>query len=454
MDRDDLGNYRPVSNLPYLSKLLERAVADQLQTHLGQNNLHVKFQSAYRQGHSTETALLRVLNDLRSIVDKGNNALLVLLDLSAAFDTIDHSLLLDRLKSEVLLDNTVLEWFKSYLSDRSQQVLVGHAFSNDTPLLCGVPQGSVLGPLLFSLYTRQLSSLIQTFAVDHHLFADDSELYKCLPTDHDAALRAIATLESCCNEIKAWMNTNKLKLNEHKTDVLLCGTKNNRATVPADSIKIGEAEIPFSDRVKTLGVYLDSNLSLEDQVSETVKTCFFLIRNLSKARTFLTTKAAHTIAVSLILSRLDYCNSLLAGLPKSQLKRLQSAQNVAARIVTKTKKSEHITPVLKHLHWLPVHHRIHHKLLSITHRAVKENTPQYLAELIPRYSNLPKLRSSSTSLLERPKTKDIKTVTYGERTFKNLATLNYNLLPENIRNIDSVPGFRSALKTHLFREWA
>ena len=129
LDPEVLGNYRPVSNLPYLSKILERAVADQLQAHLDTNSLHVKFQSAYRRGHNTETALLRILNDLLVMIDGGNNGVLVLLDLSAAFDTLDHTLLLQRLHAEIGLDGSALDWFSSYLSCRSQQVLVGHALS-------------------------------------------------------------------------------------------------------------------------------------------------------------------------------------------------------------------------------------------------------------------------------------------------------------------------------------
>ena len=177
LDPEVLGNYRPVSNLPYLSKILERAVVDQLQAHLDTNGLHVKFQSAYRRGHSTETALLRILNDLLVMIGGGNKAILVLLDLSAAFDTLDHTLLLQRLHAEISLDGSALDWFSSYLSCRSQQVLVGHSLSAETPLLCGVPQGSVLSPLLFSLYTRQLADLIDKFCIDYHFFADDSELY-------------------------------------------------------------------------------------------------------------------------------------------------------------------------------------------------------------------------------------------------------------------------------------
>ena len=152
LDPEVLGNYRPVSNLPYLSKILERPVADQ--AHLDTNGLHVKFQSAYRRGHSTETALLRILNDLLVMIDGGNNAVLVLLDLSASFDTLDHTLLLQRLHAEIGLDGSALDCFSSYLSCRSQQVLVGHVLSAETPLLCRAfrrDRCSVLFSFLFTL---------------------------------------------------------------------------------------------------------------------------------------------------------------------------------------------------------------------------------------------------------------------------------------------------------------
>ena len=137
------------------------------------------------------------------MTDGGNNAVLVLLDLSAAFDTLDNALLLQRLHAEIGLDGSALDWFSSYLSCRSQQVLVGHALSAETPLLCGVPQGSVLGPLLFSLYSRQLADLIDKFCIDYHFFANDSELYSCLPTEHESALSsALRNVESCCRQIK------------------------------------------------------------------------------------------------------------------------------------------------------------------------------------------------------------------------------------------------------------
>ena len=452
LDPETLSNYRPVSNLPFLSKILEKAVAEQLVAHLDANNLQVKFQSAYRCAHSTETALLRVLNDLLSIVDSGDSALLVLHDLSAAFDTIDHSLLLQRLCVDVGLDDKVLAWFSSYLSGRIQQVLVGRAFSPESPLLYGVPQGSVLGPLLFSLYTSQLAALIQNFNIGYHFFADDSELYSRIPTDHSSALEAVRNMESCCDEIKLWMDRNKLKLNEDKTEVLLCGPVQRRERVPFASVQVGDACITFSDSVKTLGVVLDADLSMHEQISSVVRVCYFHIRSLSKARPYLTRQAANQIAVSLIISKLDYCNSLLAGLPQTEITRLQAVQNAAARVVVKARKYDHISPILKDLHWLPIEDRIQHKILSTTYRAVNDKVPQYLSELVPLYTPTRSLRSATKLLLDVPGPKDAKLKRYGQRAFKYVAPTLWNNLPGSIREKDSLQAFKSALKTHLFRQ--
>jgi hypothetical protein len=453
LDPEVLGNYRPVSNLPFLSKVLERAVADQLLSHLKENALHAKFQSAYRSGHSTESALLRVVNDLLTMVDGGNSALLVLLDLTAAFDTIDHGLLIQRLHTEIGVSNVVLSWFSSYLTNRSQQVLVGSSCSPETPLLCGVPQGSVLGPLLFSLYTRQLAELVQSFSLGHHFFADDSELYSCLPPDHDAALIQIKNVESCCTEIKNWMDKNRLKLNEDKTEVLLCGPPNRRKDVPVKSLQVAGVPIEFCEVVRTLGIHLDADLCFEKQISSVVKTCYYHIRSLSKIRPCLTQKAANSIAVALVLSKLDYCNSLLSGVPQKQVQRLQLVQNAAARVVTKSRRVDRITPILSELHWLPVQYRIRHKLLSLTFQSVTSSTPQYLSELITKHEPSRSLRSASKSLLTVPGPKECRTKRYGQRSFRYTAPSHWNSIPQPIRESTSIFSFKKSLKTHFFKEF-
>ena len=181
LDKEVFKNYRPVSNLNFISKILERVVAAKLHTHLDEAGLMTASQSAYRKHHSTESALLNIHNDILLNMAKGSVTALTLLDLSAAFDTIDHTILLDRLNGYYGISELALGWFKSYLSGRTQSVKVGSTLSNPVALQYGVPQGSVLGPILFSLYTNPISSIIQSHSsINYHFYADDSYTFHSL----------------------------------------------------------------------------------------------------------------------------------------------------------------------------------------------------------------------------------------------------------------------------------
>ena len=182
------------------------------------------------------------------------------------------------------------------------------------------------------------------------------------------------------------------------------------------------------------------------------RSCFFHIRSLSKVRPYITYKAASSTAVCLILSKLDYCNSLLLGLPQKQIKRLQAVQNAAARTVMKCKKTDHITPILRQLHWLPIRKRIRHKILSATYRSDHDNTPLYLSDLLQKHNPSRLLRSASRSLLDVPGPRDSKTKRYGQRAFRYVAPSHWNVLPESIKEKDSIQSFRPSLKTHFFTQ--
>ena len=175
---NDLKNYRPVSGLGFISKLVERVVASQLNDHVSLNGLENVRQSAYKLGHSTESALLSIKNDVHLAFAKGEATAVILLDQSAAFDTIDHDTLLNSLSSWFGVSGVVLDWFKSYLSDRVQCIKIGSILSDPKKLLYGVPQGSVLGPILFSLYTTPLSKVIRNHpGISFQFYADDTQLY-------------------------------------------------------------------------------------------------------------------------------------------------------------------------------------------------------------------------------------------------------------------------------------
>ena len=184
LDPDQLKNYRPVSSLSFISEVMEKIVAVRLPHHMQSHNLNETCkQSAYRKGHSTETAFLRIHNDLLTAADSHRTSCLVLPDLRAAFDTVDHNLLLTCLSDNVGLSGVPLTWLASCLSRRTQTVMTGSATSKPTGLTCGVPQGSVLGPILFTIYTAvELGKIIRKYGLEYNMYADDTQLYICAST--------------------------------------------------------------------------------------------------------------------------------------------------------------------------------------------------------------------------------------------------------------------------------
>jgi retron-type reverse transcriptase len=320
LDRNDLKNYRPVSNLSVLSKVLEKIVLQQLNEHLSFNKLMQSHQSAYRSGHSTETALLKIMNDILISLDKRNVSLLTLLDLSAAFDTIDHAILLKRLEMSFGIRGIALSWFESYLSNRSQNVVVNGLKSESSKLQFGVPQGSVLGPVLFLLYMSPLFDIVKLHNIGHHAFADDNQLYKDSSVSNIHA--SLHSMEHCVSAVKAWMTSNKLQLNDSKTEAMLlrspyCSFDEN--SLP-DCVQVGECEVNFVTSVTNLGVTFDHFADLSKHVQNICQISYNSIREISAIRNYLTVNATKTLMCSLVLSRLDYCNSLLHGCEKSTFK--------------------------------------------------------------------------------------------------------------------------------------
>ena len=260
LDQNMLKNYRPVSNLSLLSKLLERVALLQLTDHVSSNDLLERNQSAYRQNHSTETALLHITNCLLESTDQGCVSILSLLDLSAAFDTIDHSLLLERLHTTFGISGSALQWLRSYILDRFQVVVVNSISSTPQRLDFGVPQGSVLGPLLFVLYTQPVTCIIRQSGSDLHKFSDDTQLFSSsFPADFGTLIKQA---ETCVEHVKALMDSNKLKLNDDKTEALVLGTRSRISVCYSEHLEIGGSPIPFQPNVKSLGVVLDSSLTM------------------------------------------------------------------------------------------------------------------------------------------------------------------------------------------------
>ena len=211
IDRSILSNYRPISNLSYISKTLERIIAKQLQNYISNHTILHKLQSAYTTNKSTETTLLHIINKIKLYPNK-HPAVIVLLDLSATFDTINHNIIIRRLQN-IGISNTALDWFTSYLSYRTYSTSIDTSITDPRPITCGVPQGSVLGPILFNIYISPLLHLLDNYPdIYFHTYADDLQLYCHLPEPN----KNIDKLNDCINDIRIWLSSNSLLLNSQK----------------------------------------------------------------------------------------------------------------------------------------------------------------------------------------------------------------------------------------------
>uniref|UniRef100_A0A671UM61 Reverse transcriptase domain-containing protein n=1 Tax=Sparus aurata TaxID=8175 RepID=A0A671UM61_SPAAU len=441
LDPNVFDNYRPVSNLPFLSKILEKLVFNQVNDFLNRNNILEKHQSGFRRNHSTETALVKILNDIRWNLDNKKLTVLVLLDLSAAFDTVDHHILLNRLSHLVSLSGSVLNWFCSYLTDRCFYVSMDTCSSGTHEIGCGVPQGSILEPLLFNLYMLPLGDVIRRHGISFHSYADDTQLYIAVSPDETDQIDALL---NCIVDIKSWMAVNFLQLNQDKTEVLVIGPEGQR-----EKLFPKLQHFKPTQSVKNLGVIFDSELNFIPHIRNMTKIGFYHLKNIARVRPFLSQASTEVLMHAFISCRLDYCNALLSGLPKKSTLNLQLLQNSAARVLTRTRGREHITPVLESLHWLPVRFRIDFKVLLLVFKCLNGIAPSYLSDLLLPYQPSRTLRSSGSGLLSLPKPR---TKTHGEAAFSHYGPRLWNSLPENLRSAETVDIFKGRLKTHLFNQ--
>ena len=319
-----------MSNVSFISKLIEKVVTQQITKHISDCNLGEVYQSAYKAFTSTETALLRVKNDVLNAVDRREVVLLVLLDLSAAFDTIDHDILLHRLHDRLGMSGNALHWVRTYLKCRSCSVYIDGCSSDSSSLVFGVPQGSVIGPMMFVTYTLPVGDIIRKHNICFHVYADDTQLYVSFsPSIPGAAQAALKRLEDCISELQNWMNSNKLKLNSDKTEFFIAGSYHGLQKLPPLQLKVGQHVINSSTSVRNLGVFFDDQMSMTRQVNSIISSVNLQLRNIRRIQRHLNQDTKHHIVRALILSRMDYCNSLLYGIKSKDICRLQSLQHKA-----------------------------------------------------------------------------------------------------------------------------
>ena len=451
LDPTDPANFRPIANVSFISKVIEKVIACQLTSYLDTNNLLPTMQSGFRKGHSTETLLLRLLSDIYGAIDRSQLTLLALFDVSAAFDTVDHEILLKRLKISFGVSGTFLCWLESFLHERSLCVVRGSTRSPWVSAPYGLPQGSVLGPLLYLVYTSDLTSLLASYAALAQLYADDVQAYlHCSASD---AILTTRVMSSIMGALEAWMSSNRLRLNPAKTQFIWLGTRQQLARLDMAALTAAFPLFTLSSVVRDLGVTLDQELTFTPHINRLSRDCFYQLRQLRTVARSLTASATCTLIHAFVTTRLDYCCSLYVGLPSGRLGCLDRILRSAARLIGRIPKFGHVSGYMREvLHWLPSEQRIVYRIAALVWNCLLGLAPAYLRELccpVLTARGSRSLRSSEQGLLLVP---FARTSTRQNRAFSVVGPLTWNGLPLELRLLPRTYSsvFFSRLKTVLF----
>lgn len=436
--------YRPISILPFLSKVLERIVHNQLNSYLSLHNLLNPMQSGFRKGHSTVTALVKITDDIRLGMEHGQLTVLTLLDFSNAFNTVDFDILLALLRS-LNISTAVTNWFSNYLFGRRQRVRFEESVSSWCDLSAGVPQGGVLSPLLFAIFINSISQNLSSF---YHLYADDLQLYTQEPLSNiaDAVMRTNSDLRL----ISEWSRAHGLRINPSKTQTIIIGSSRTLCKLDWSAlpqVSFDGIVIPYSETVKNLGITMDRNLSWRAQLDTTSRKLFASAGSLRRLRNFLPTSTKTVLAQSLLLPVLDYADACYLDLTEEQLNKLERLQNFCIKFIFGLRKYDHVSPFRSLLKWLPIRLRRNTHILCLLYSVLfNPFSPRYLKDRFEYLHSLNSrsLRSSENLLLKTPG----HCSSFYDDSFTVQAVRLWNALPVEIRRATSLDIFKSKLKHH------
>lgn len=440
--KTEAGNYRPVSILSVVSKIFERIMYDQLEKYIKDESLLYEFQSGFRPSFSTDTCLIHLSDFIRNEWDKGNYTGMVVLDLQKAFDTVDHTILLSKLEAMGMTENSV-KWFDSYLTGRSQVVDIDGVHSGPKEITCGVPQGSILGPLLFLIYVNDMADAVKCKLL---LYADDSALMVSHRDVDIIQKRLSDELEA----VNGWLIDNKLSLHLGKTESILFGTKHKLARHSELNIKCGDTSITPKAEIRYLGLDLDQSLSGEVTGVKVIKKANSRLKFLYRRGSYLNLYTKKLLVSALIQCHYDYgCSIWYTPLSKQTKCKLQTTQNKIIRNVLCLPPRSHIGASEFHkINWLPVNLRVSQIMLNHMFRILNGKSPSYLEEGITKSHRVHRHNTRSGSMaLFKPRMG-----THGQKTFTYNAISLWNSLPQSIQIQQCKDVFKKEVKTHFLNQ--
>ena len=436
-------DYRPISLLTVFSKIHEKAATYQIVVFLKESNQLDKNQSAYKSNHSTNTALLKITDDIYDAMDDSEITVLVLLDYSKAFDTINHRLLYAKLKY-LGFHPTAVSWIISYLTDRKQKVKTLSDESGWESVNNGVPQGSVLGPLLFSILVHDISTFIPN--CNYHMYADDTQMYyRCiLDNIHETINKINEDLKKVCE----FSDKNCLKINPDKSNYIIIGTKKqtNIAKGLVLNVKVNNIDIERKTETKNLGIIMDENFTWQKQINEITRKANFKLRQLYRFKRFMSQKSKLRVVETYVLSQLNYCDSIYQGANQEVKGKLQKLQNSCIRFICSLKKRDHITPHIESLKLLNIESRTKCHALAQMHKIIRLTAPSYLISKVDFRRNI---HAHNTRFREHIDIKRLHKAIKKGAFFQQTAKDYNSLLGRKLIDTDmSLNRFKKACKRH------
>ena len=437
-ERNDANNYRPISVLPTIARIFEKLIYEQLYDYLCKNDILDSRQSGFRSLHSTVTALLDLTNQWCFNIDRGMISGVVFLDLKKAFDTVDHSLLLTKLE-HVGVRGHSLEWFNSYLTNRYQFVYINGILSEQDMIKCGVPQGSILGPLLFLIYINDLSN-ITDFATTR-MYADDTNMTFTACSVEGLRHEMNADIE----KLIQWLCANKLTLNILKTEYMLIGSRQRIATVTESlDLSINGISLKKVNCSKCLGVELDEFLSWDSHITSVCKKVSSGIGVIKKIKPFIPSRSLINIYQSIVEPYFDYCSIVWNGISEGLAEKLQKLQNRAARIITGSHYMAPTKDMLEKLGWSNLKERRNKQKALMMFKIINGMTPVYLKDMFSKNigTSCYNLRTSREDIaLPRARTD------YYRNSFAFTGAKIWNSLPNDLKCERSLESFKNKLKS-------